>query len=516
MSLALIEAKNLGYSYSKDLLFSNVSFALHKGDRVALIGSNGSGKTTLLKLLAKELEADVGDVVYSGKVFYVPQIDTLQDRTGGVIDDFVKTYLGRSFASIRQHTLLTDSTVNSESLISSLSSGEYLRLYLATAFSSDCNILLLDEPTNHLDYASVNKLISLCKSYSGVVIFVSHHRDFLISTSTRILELSNSSVQLYSTSYSEYVKIVSDKQEALLRKRTALQKKEVQLAEAITEKMNKSQSNQVKAQKKLRMNDRSETRMAINTKRNWAQNSIAKAIRSFASRKGGLNEEISELETMLVAKKVTKPKIVSNTSSGTTLIRVEDGALLLSKRVLLKGVTLDIRTGDRIGLVGANGAGKSLLVKTIFSEGEIKAELTNVLYKRDLVISAYVSQHYSNIQLQDSVIDNIKAHCNYEYAYEHARSFGFNEMNFNALANTLSGGQKARLSIACATAQPLDILILDEPTNNIDMDSAEIISTALLQFTGALVTISHDLEFMKSIKTAHICELKNSSCRLLY
>ena len=448
-----------------EVLIQGVTVGVFVGERIGIIGPNGSGKTTLLRSLAGQVDFLSGTYHHKGVVVLVPQLKT-----------------------------------NNET---NLSGGEQSKKYIAEALISQPEILLLDEPTNHLDVASKKELIETLKRFKGSIICISHDTWFLSQITNRLLIVENGQVRSFTGSYVEYQEELAHNKESELRKKEVILKEKRKLEKDIA----KQQQRKSGAKKAARdaIFDRSLSRMAISNKKN-------KIEKVSAQKKKMFDEKREEIDTSLESlgqgvKKKVSGSIVAPENKG-TILRINDAVLSAGGMVISQGVNATIDAGERIALLGNNGSGKSSLAKAILKQGSFELNPSAVVNGRMRV--EYLDQHYGLIDKEKNVLDNVLdfSGVDRERAHQHLSHFLFDDPALlTKKAKMLSGGMLARLAFVMLTVFPIDLLILDEPTNNLDSDTVREIGEILNEYQGALLVISHDIGFLEQINNTKIWEM---------
>lgn len=516
--MIILSANNITKSFGIDIVLENVSFHINQGDKIGIVGANGAGKTTLLNILSGTLPFDSGDFFVSAntKIGYLRQSDVFESENtvyeemlsifsdlidmenelellshkiseeskkgtdvAGLLhkyDDLMEAFKNKNGYGYKSEIngILNSMAFPEEYFdkrISILSGGERTRLALASLLLKKTDLLLLDEPTNHLDIGTLKWLEQYLKSYSGTIVVISHDRYFLDQMVNRVFEIENHKLITYEGNYSTYAKKKRQKYEDELRKYEH-QQKEIQRQEDIirrfkqhgTEKLAKRAQSREKRLKHIEHLERPNT-------------SIGRIKVSFKQRYQSGND-------VLLVKELSK-------SFG------RNG----QKRQLFRNVELDIKRGERICIVGPNGIGKTTLLKIIM--GEIEPDQGYIKLGQN-VSFGYYDQEQKLLNSANTVLEEV--HSAYRlYSDTEIRSllgrFLFrNDMVFQTVSS-LSGGEKARLSLLKLMLSGANVLIMDEPTNHLDIASKEVFEEALLEFPGTMILVSHDRYFLNRVPT---------------
>lgn len=482
----ILNAQNISKRFGAAPLFQNISFAVHDGDRIGLIGPNGAGKSTLLAILGGEQEPDSGEVAFRKRVRvgYVHQIsDFAPGSTVRAVLESALVRAGVPEANREQRlreTLGRAGFVESEASgisfsaeAATLSGGWRKRLAIAEGLVADPDVLLLDEPTNHLDIEGIEWLEGLLQSASFAFVVVSHDRRFLENTAQEIVDLN----RMYSGgllrvqgSYSRFL----EEQEAWLE-------------------------SEQRAQESLRNRVRTEIE--------WLRRGPKARATKAKARIDNANALIAQLQDSESRSRSLTAGIAFDATERQTkrLIAVEDAAVTLGDREILRGVTFSLTAGLRLGLVGPNGSGKTTLLRAITGElplsaGQVRrAPALRIVYfsqlrelDDSLTLRRALAPDSDSVVYQDRVV----------HVASYASRFLFTGEQLNQPVSRLSGGERARVLIARLMLQPADVLILDEPTNDLDIPTLEILEEALLDFSGALVLVTHDRYLLDRVTNA--------------
>ncbi|MBQ7246151.1 MAG: ABC-F family ATP-binding cassette domain-containing protein [Firmicutes bacterium] len=520
--MIVLSASDLGKSYGTEVILEGVSFHINAGDRVGIVGRNGAGKTTLLNMLTGELSSDDGSYFISKdiSVGYLKQRDvfdserTVMEEVSDIFsgldemereierltheiakdaeahgtdyseeaDGASKTKWSRLQALQHEFERKGGYTYKSEingvltsmafgeeyydQKTNSLSGGERTRLSLACLLLKKPDILFLDEPTNHLDIGTLKWLEQYLKSYSGTIVLISHDRYFLDQTVTRIFEVEDKHLTTYEGNYTEY-----------LEKKSA--------AKQIALKAYTKQQEEIKRQEALI--------------RSYKERGTEKLAKRAASREKRLSH-VERLEKPKGEQATLKINFKENFQSGTDVLMVENLAGGIDGRnALFSDVEFDIKRGERICIVGANGIGKTTLLRTLI--GEIKP-ISGYIRRGHNLEFGYYDQGQQLLGNDNTVIDEIhnehRLYTDGEIRNILGRFLFRGDMVFRRVGD-LSGGEKARLSLLKLMMSGANCLVLDEPTNHLDIESKEAFEDALSDYPGTVITVTHDRYFLNKI-----------------
>ncbi len=504
--MTLLKMNQVSLAYGVTPLLEKVSWQITRGERVCIIGRNGTGKSTLLRVVKGEQQQDEGEVWRAPglKIGELPQelpaadersvFDVVASGLQGVgellaryqhLTQNVTTDADLQALMDVQQKLealdgwrlqqLVDSTISrlqlpAQAKLSELSGGWRRRVLLAQALVAEPDVLLLDEPTNHLDIGAIAWLEEVLLSFNGAVLFITHDRTFLQHIATRILELDRGTLLDWDGDYASFLE---HKEQLLAAEETAnalfdkkLAQEEVWIRQGIKARRTRNEG-RVRALKALRQ-ERSQRR----------------------DRQGVVNLQIGEASRS--GKQVIVVKGVSfSYPNGPTLI--EDFSMVLQR-------------GDRIGLLGANGSGKTTLLKLLL--GKLKPTKGSVVEGTKLQV-AYFDQMRHQLDLEKTVADNVAEGSDTviindkpKHILSYLNDFLFTPQRARTPVKALSGGERARLLLAKLFTQPANLLVLDEPTNDLDMETLELLEEVLLDFEGTVLIVSHDRAFLDNVVTS--------------
>ncbi|GAA0213320.1 ATP-binding cassette ATPase Uup [Methylophaga marina] len=508
--MALLSLKQITVSFGGPNLLNNVDFQLDRGERVCLVGRNGAGKSTLMKLIAGEVTADSGemigiqDLVISrleqevpsgthGKVFdvvaaglgqvapllveYHDIIHQLQtDSSQALLDKLEKAQHKIEAAdgwSLEQRveTVISKLSLDPDAEFDSLSGGKKRRVLLAQALVKQPDILLLDEPTNHLDIESITWLEGFLKSYGGTVLFITHDRTFLQALATRIVQLDRGNLVSFPGDYENY-----------LKKREELLAAEVEQNAQFDKKL---------AQEEVWIRQGIKARRTRNEGRVRALEALRKERSQRRERQGTANIQLQEADR-----------------SGKLVLEAEHIGQSYDGKMLFDDFSIVIQRGDRIGIIGPNGCGKSTLLSILLKR--IEPEHGSVKLGTNLEI-AFFDQLRSQLDEEESVVENVgqgSDHVEINGSRKHIigylQDFLFTPDRARTPVKALSGGERNRLLLAKLFTQPANLLVMDEPTNDLDAETLELLEDLLLNYSGTLLLVSHDRSFINNVVTSSI------------
>ncbi len=524
--------QNISYTHpNKNLLFDTINLTVNRKEKIALIGNNGSGKSTLLKIIAQELQPLDGILNSFAEPHYVPQIfgqynqlsiaqalkvedklnalqeilngNTSEDNFNVLNDDW--TIEDRCAEALNYWQL---SNLDLSQKMETLSGGQKTKVFLAGIFIHQPELVLLDEPSNHLDISGRQLLYEFIQTTKSTLIVVSHDRKLLNLLNT-VCELTKHGIKVYGGNYEFFTEQKQLENNALNQD---LQSKEKALRKA-KEKERETAERQQKldSRGKAKQEKAGVAKIMMNTLRNNAENSTSKMKVVHAEKIGGISQELQELRSALPD--IDKMKIGfdnSNLHKGKILFKANEINFTYNNELLWKDdLTFQITSGERIALKGLNGSGKTTLIKIIL--GKLKPQIGKI-YSADNK-SVYIDQDYSLIGNQLKVYDQAQQF-NTTALQEHEikirlNRFLFGKEDWDKSCSTLSGGEKMRLMLCCLTIgnQAPDLIILDEPTNNLDIQNIEILTLAINEYEGTLIVVSHDETFLEQTKINQTIQL---------
>jgi len=507
--VALISIQDISLAFGGPLLFDSMSLHIEQGERVALLGRNGVGKTTLMKIMTGEIKPDSGKVIYQKgiRVMHLQQEvpvnvkDTVFDVVLSGLGDHVKLLKDYHHVNHRLQTEYSDQLMNElgrlqaemdhtnawgmnsevenvilemhldpEADFESLSGGQKRRALLARALVLKPEVLLLDEPTNHLDIESIDWLEGFLKAYEGTIFFVTHDRTFMQNLATKIAELDRG--KLYSWE-SNYATFLENKQAALD-------------AEA---------SERAEFDKKL-AREEVWIRQGIKARRTRNEGRV-RALEALRGEKAAQRQVMGKV----------RMKVQEADRSGQVVVKADHITHGFGDKLLIRDYSTEIMRGDKIGLIGANGSGKTTLLKILL--GTLIPQKGTVRIGTNLQVS-YYDQLREHIDGEKSVAENICSgdtvtiNGKSKHIMAYLQDFLFSPDRARTPAKVLSGGERNRLFLARLFTNTSNLLVMDEPTNDLDIETLELLEELLVEYTGTLILVSHDRTFLNNVVTSTI------------
>ncbi|MFN3378330.1 MAG: ABC-F family ATP-binding cassette domain-containing protein [Runella zeae] len=528
----MILLQHISYIHpNKDLLFDNINLTVNNQQKIALIGPNGTGKSTLLKIIARELTPSSGYLKVESTPYYIPQIfgqynhltiaqalnidqklNALRDiLNGNVTEDYLNLLADDWGIEERTQAALNEWQLDDldwNQKMKTLSGGQKTKVFLAGISIHQPELILMDEPSNHLDTTGRQQLYEWLQSTSSTVVIVSHDRQLLNLLET-VCELSKRGITVFGGNYDFYAEQKQIEIEALNQDIHSKEKTLRKAKEKERETLERQQKLDARGKKK--QENSGVARIMMNTLRNNAENSTAK-IKSVHSEKiSGISEQLHELRTNLPD--LDKMKFGFDNSA------LHKGKILLTatninfgyrvQSLWKENLNFQIKSGERIALKGLNGSGKTTLIRLILSD----LQPCRGILQRAEIKSVYIDQDYSLIDRQLTVYQQAQKY-NIMTLQEHEikirlNRFLFSKEKWDKSCSTLSGGESMRLMLCCLTiqSQAPDIIILDEPTNNLDLQNIGILTAAINEYQGTLIVVSHDERFLEEINIQQTLQL---------
>ena len=505
--MSLINLTNAYLSFSDAPLLDHIDMSIETNERVCLVGRNGAGKSTLLKVLNKEIPLDEGQIVYENNVIVSRlQQDPPRDIQGNVFDfvaeglkeqaQLLKDYYALShlvetdpsegnlskLAKMQEQldhqngwqldnrirNVISSLSLDGDALLSSLSGGWLRKAALAKALVCQPSVLLLDEPTNHLDIDTIKWLEEFLKSFNGSIVFISHDRSFIRQMATRIIDLDRGKVASWGGDYDSY----------LLGKEEALRVEELQNAE-FDKKL---------AQEEVWIRQGIKARRT----RNEGRVRALKAMRQeYSQRRQVMGNAKMQIEEAL--------------RSGKIVFELDNVSYQIDDKVLVKDFTVQVLRGDKIALIGPNGIGKTTLLKLML--GSLAPTSGSVHCGTKLEV-AYFDQYRLELDPEKTVMDNlaegkqeVMVNGRSRHVLGYLQDFLFPPKRARTPVRALSGGERNRLLLAKLFLKPSNLLVLDEPTNDLDIETLELLEELVNDYQGTVLLVSHDRQFVDNVVT---------------
>ncbi|KFA59732.1 ABC transporter ATP-binding protein uup [Gilliamella apicola] len=505
--MSLINLTNAYLSFSDAPLLDHIDMSIEPNERVCLVGRNGAGKSTLLKVLNKEMPLDEGQIIYENNVIVSRlQQDPPRDVQGSVFD-FVaeglheQTQLLRDYYDLahcvesdpcesnldklakmqeqldhqngwqldsRIRNVISSLSLDGDALLSSLSGGWLRKAALAKALVCQPTVLLLDEPTNHLDIQTIKWLEDFLKSFNGSIVFISHDRSFIRQMATRIIDLDRGKIASWSGNYDNY----------LLGKEEALRVEELQNAE-FDKKL---------AQEEVWI------RQGIKARRTRNEGRV-RALKA-------MRQEYSKRRQVMGSAKM---QIEEALRSGKVVFELENVTYQIEDKLLVNDFSVQVLRGDKIALIGPNGVGKTTLLKLML--GNLTPTLGSVHCGTKLEV-AYFDQYRLELDPEKTVMDNlaegkqeVMVNGRSRHILGYLQDFLFPPKRARTPVRALSGGERNRLLLAKLFLKPSNLLILDEPTNDLDIETLELLEELVNDYQGTVLLVSHDRQFVDNVVT---------------
>jgi len=508
--MPLITLDNISLRFSEKVILDEINATIHKGDKIGLIGRNGEGKSTFLKLLAGLISADDGDLKIQNRttISYLEQqppednSDTLFNivahglgETGKLIANFHDSLKERNDSKSSKlqeqiesedlwhylhkiETILNRFQLKSDSQLSTLSGGLKRRVMLAKAIIQEPDILLLDEPTNHMDITAILDLEKMLKDFHGTLILISHDRSFVKGIVNKIFDLDRGRLSIFDCGYQDYLK----RKDILLN----------------SEELENARFNKKLAQEESWIRQGIKARRTRNEGRVRALEAMRKKFINTRKRQGNV-----KIHTLEDEKRVSK-----------IVFEVKNISYSIEDLELVKQFSLLVLKGEKIGIIGGNGSGKSTLIKLLLDE--LKPNEGNIRRSKTIQL-AYFDQMRETLDPNLKAMDFVSGGKDYidingksKHVIGYLRQFLFTGKQAMSPIKMFSGGEKNRLMLSKILSQPANLLVLDEPTNDLDVETLELLEEMLVDYEGTLILISHDRTFLNNIVSSTIVMEGNS------
>ena len=478
-SQLILSIKEAMVRFKDKPIFEDLNFNLHQKSRIALVGKNGSGKTTLMKMIAGEIELEEGERWLENKIeigYLNQEFINLSDNN--IFQELISTINDDEEKKFKIDIITEALNLNLKSKLIDLSGGQLRKVGLAKALINEPDILLLDEPTNHLDLEVIEWLENYLNKYNGTIICVSHDRTFLSNVTNKVFWIDRGNLKISPKGFKffdEWSQSLLEQEEKELRNRKQSLSVDIEWASKGVKarvKRNVRRLEQIKLMQKKLEEDESSYRRAIS--------------------KIKVNSNI---------------KFKDHAKSISEFFNVSKSFKTNSEEIkILENFNFKINKGDRIGILGGNGSGKTTFLKLLLKE-EIPDKGTIKNFKN--IEFSYFDQKRSDLFLKETIKKNmcpsggdyINVMGKDRHVYGYLKEFQFDPKILNDYVSTLSGGQKNRLMLAKILANPKSCLILDEPTNDLDMDTLDLLEEILINYKGTLIIVSHDRDFLDQTVT---------------
>ena len=505
--MSLLRFDDIGLEFGDQLILRDADFSIETGERVCLIGRNGAGKSTTLKLITGQLEADRGEITARDDLIVSQLEQTLPEAMAQPVTDVIRSglqqveallaeYTAKSKLELDKHglrelevlhakidthdgwhleqrveTTVTELNLPADKKMNELSGGWRRRVALARALVQKPDLLLLDEPTNHLDIATIRWLEEHIYSFPGAVLFITHDRAFLQRLATRIVEIDRGRLTTWPGDYANFLR----------RKEKALED------EAVAE-------------------DKFDKRLA--EEEVWVRQGIKARRTRNEGRVRTLMKMREEREERIARDNKARIHIEEAEQSGRKVIRARNISYGYGDEEVIKDFSVKIMRGDRIGLIGNNGVGKTTLLRLLL--GELEPQAGTIKLGTGLEVG-YFDQLRQELDLEKSVAYNVGEGRTYirlngkdRHVVGYLKGFLFSPKRSTMPVKALSGGERNRVILAKLFTRPANLLVLDEPTNDLDIETLEVLEQKLCEYTGTLIVVSHDREFLDNVVTSTI------------
>ncbi|MBT8109398.1 MAG: ATP-binding cassette domain-containing protein [Gammaproteobacteria bacterium] len=505
--MSLLRFDGIGLEFGEQVILRDADFSIEPGERICLIGRNGAGKSTMLKLIMGMLEADRGEITARSDLVVSQLEQTLPEAMEMPVSDVIRAgltqierllveYDARSKLELDKHglrelealhakidthegwhleqrveTTMTELNLPADKSMHELSGGWRRRVALAKALVQKPDLLLLDEPTNHLDIATIKWLEDRIYGYPGAVLFITHDRAFLQRLATRIVEIDRGRLTSWPGDYKNFLtrkeKVLEDEATAEARFDKKLEQEEVWVRQGIKARRTRNEG-RVRTLQKMR----------------------------------------AERESRIAKESTARIHIEEAEQSGRKVIRARNISYSYGDEQVIRDFSIKIMRGDRIGLIGNNGVGKTTLLRLLI--GELEPQAGTVKHGTNLEIG-YFDQLRETLDLEKSVAYNVGEGRTYislngkeRHIVGYLRGFLFTPKRSMTPIKSLSGGERNRVILAKLFTRPANLLILDEPTNDLDIETLEVLEQRLCEYAGTLLVVSHDRQFLDNVVTSTV------------
>jgi len=473
--MPIVRLDKVSLSFGLKPLLDNIALQIRKGERVCLLGRNGEGKSSLLQVITRQIVPDSGDVwIRPGA-----KVASLAQEVSPASDESVLAVVKQGVASggadgdwqaeLQVDQVIARLQLDRDAPLSALSGGWRRRVMLGRALVAAPDLLMLDEPTNHLDIDAITWLEDMMIDFDGALLFISHDRAFVRRLATRIVELDRGQLRGWPASYDDYV----------LQKRAALEV-EAKHAALFDKKL---------AQEEVWIRQGVEARRTRNEGR-------VRALKQLRIERRERRERIGQVEL----------KVQDAAPSGKLVFEARNVSLNFGKAPVIAGFSARIMRGDRIGIIGPNGCGKTTLIKLLVGDLE---PTEGSIYRGTSLLPAYFDQQREQLDSAASIMDNVTGGSGEtvtidgraRHVSSYLRDFLFPQERLHAPVSMLSGGERNRLLLAKLFAKPSNLLVMDEPTNDLDAETLDLLEEMVADYPGTLLLVSHDRAFLDNVVT---------------
>jgi ATP-binding cassette subfamily F protein uup len=470
--MALLSVQNLTLGFGAPPLLEDITFHLEASERVALVGRNGAGKSTFMRVLCGDLSPSEGNVTVQkgANVAYLPQ--EVPTGMAGSVFDIVAS--DAAVAEYQVNVALTRMKLDGEAMFDSLSGGMKRRVLLARALVTEPDVLLLDEPTNHLDIDSIRWLEEFLPRAVKSLLFVTHDRVFLQNLATRIIEIDRGKLTSYACDYATY-----------LERKAADMEAEAARQEVFDKKLAEEEAWIRRGIKARRTRDEGRVRALLKMREERRARRSLTGTASISTQDAG--------------------------RSGKLVVEAEHVNFGYESTLLVRDFSTIILRGDKVGIIGANGSGKTTLLRLLL--GKLEPESGTIKIGTKLQI-AYFDQLRAQLDEEKTVWQNVAGdnqtvtiNGQQRHIIDYLSDFLFSKERAHTKVKVLSGGERNRLLLAKLFTQPANLLVMDEPTNDLDIETLDLLEELLLDFKGTLLLVSHDRAFLNNVVTSVIAPL---------
>jgi ATP-binding cassette subfamily F protein uup len=505
--MSLLRFDGIGLEFGEQVILRDAELSIEPGERICLIGRNGAGKSTTLKLIMESIEADRGEIIKKSDLIVSQLEQTLPEAMDMPVTDVIRSglaqieqllvdYESRSKFELDKHglrqlealhakidahdgwhleqrveTTITELSLPADKSMNELSGGWRRRVALAKALVQKPDLLLLDEPTNHLDIATIKWLEDRIYGYPGAVLFITHDRAFLQRLATRIVEIDRGKLTSWPGDYDNFLKrkekVLEDEATADARFDKKLDQEEVWVRQGIKARRTRNEG-RVRTLEKMRR----------------------------------------EREARIAKEGTARIHIEQGEQSGRKVIRARNVSYSYGDEEVIHDFSIKIMRGDRIGLIGNNGVGKTTLLRLLLGELE---PMTGTIKRGTNLEIGYFDQLRQSLDLEKSVAYNVGEGRTYitlngkdRHVVGYLKGFLFSPKRSMTPIKSLSGGERNRVILAKLFTRPANLLILDEPTNDLDIETLEVLEQKLCDYTGTLIVVSHDRQFLDNVITSTV------------